>query len=231
MTSYYVSYDKRSTNSDTENQEYKYQVELSSLQMQLTRTVDLVEPVSGGYYTLCGSVSRINGPDGKPSSAYQMTSSPANAIYYPHGYNTPVTSPFWQVSYWIFDVSAYHYILKTDGTPPINISHNNSMLVVTDGTNFCNFNLTGSGVWSNILIEHDPTGTITAWQDGTALTVASGGPISGSVIFGNSNVTLMHGGATVADLRIKDGTADSTTWGYYLNDINTNNGNNVLPPG
>lgn len=159
-----------------------------------------------------------------------MDQSSSNYLVDSSSYNTVGTSTTWQCSYWIYDATQNHYVLYSPYvglTLPVNILHRNGGVQVNDGILHADATaLTPTpGAWSHMLIT-DNTGTISVKQDVVAV------PVSGSInataaIAGN--VTLFRGGATVFDLRIKDGTADSTAWDYYRQDILTNNGNIVLP--
>lgn len=171
----------------------------------------------------------LDGQHNMPTSLQPMDTSSANYLYCPKTTNTPITGLAWQVSFWIYDLSNIQYVLYTDDTIPITIMNNAGHLQVSDGTNYSDTVLTVTGGYTHILISKTSSGVITVKQNKVLMTTTGAG-INSNAVFGNSNIYLMRGGASIYDLRIKSGTGSVASWEYYYDDIALG-GDRFLPPG
>ena len=142
--------------------------------------------------------------------------SSSDYVYDPTTGQSVVTSTTWQVSFWLFDLTRPHYVLYTDGTPPLSINYSPSAMQINDSVNAVNGTVTLTTGWTHFVITN-VAGVVTMTQDGTALSTNVATLIP--TVFGASNITLFRGGAIAYDLRIKDGTADVAAWTYYRNDV------------
>ena len=163
-------------------------------------------------------------------SLQSMDKTSPNYLYCPKNSNMPLTSHFWQIAFWVYDVSRTHYVFYNDDVTAKTavMLYSNKIQLQTGASSYEEAILTGSGVWSHIrIMVTSPSGTVSILQDDIALSVS--GNLSYSV-FGNSNMCLLRGGGTIADLRIKNGAADAAAWTYYLGNI-PGGGDIFLPPG
>jgi hypothetical protein len=217
-TSYYVSYDKACSPADRENTEYSMQVEIGTLSAWLTRTSLPIDVVTGRSLAATGTVSRITGPDGRVLSGYSTVSSANYLTLINSGLNVPVTSTTWQIGFWVLSVNTRHYVLQSNGTPSIGVVVNAGGLTLLDGQGGgVATTLTAGTGWSFVLITYT-AGAVVVMQD-NVLCVNTANTINASIVFGNKTILLLQGGGSIADLRIKDGTASAAAWTYYFGDV------------
>jgi hypothetical protein len=139
--------------------------------------------------------------------------------------NCDATAP-WTAAWWQGDTTGRHYIAYCQA---LTIMSEGTTLQVSDSTAYADGTMVSTTGWTHLTVECTNAGggnqDFQFFQDGTHCTTVSGSTIGASWA---GTATCFRGAHLTADLRIVDGTYDSSAWAYYRSDV-LSGGDRVLP--